>query len=115
MADICDKVSVMYAGKIVEQGPVDDIFYKAAHPYTLGLLRSMPRVDADSYERLIPIEGTPVDMLNPPEGCPFAPRCGECMKICLREMPPMSKFGDIHYTHCWLNQKEEMEKGAANE
>ena len=73
VADICDKVSVMYAGKIVEQGPVDDIFYEPAHPYTKGLLRSMPRVDAESYERLIPIEGTPVDMLNPPEGCPFAP------------------------------------------
>ena len=58
VADICDKVSVMYAGKIVEQGPVDDIFYEPAHPYTKGLLRSMPRVDAESYERLIPIEGT---------------------------------------------------------
>ena len=59
VAEICDKVSVMYAGKIVEQGPVDDIFYAPGHPYTRGLLRSMPRVDADSYERLIPIEGTP--------------------------------------------------------
>ena len=88
VADICDKVSVMYAGKIVEQGPVDDIFYKPAHPYTMGLLRSMPRVDAESYERLIPIEGSPVDMLNPPEGCPFAPRCEHCMKICLKKMPP---------------------------
>ena len=68
VAEICDKVSVMYAGRIVEQGPVDDIFYRPAHPYTLGLLRSMPRVDADSYERLVPIEGTPVDMLNPPDG-----------------------------------------------
>ena len=65
VAEICDKVSVMYAGKIVEQGPMDDIFYKPGHPYTVGLLRSMPRVDAESYERLIPIEGTPVDMLNP--------------------------------------------------
>ena len=73
VAEICDKVSVMYAGKMVEQGPVDDIFYKPGHPYTMGLLRSMPRVDAESYERLIPIEGSPVDMLNPPEGCPL---CG---------------------------------------
>lgn len=88
VAEICDKVSVMYAGKIVEQGPVDDIFYKPGHPYTVGLLRSMPRVDAESYERLIPIEGTPVDMLNPPEGCPFAPRCEHAMKICLQKMPP---------------------------
>ena len=66
VAEVCDKVSVMYAGKMVEQGPVDDIFYQPGHPYTMGLLRSMPRVDAESYERLIPIEGTPVDMLNPP-------------------------------------------------
>ena len=94
VADICDKVSVMYAGKIVEQGPVDDIFYKPAHPYTMGLLRSMPRVDAESYERLIPIEGSPVDMLNPPEGCPFAPRCEHCMKICLKKMPPYVEIGE---------------------
>ena len=67
---------------------MDDIFYKPGHPYTVGLLRSMPRVDAESYERLIPIEGTPVDMLNPPEGCPFAPRCEHAMKICLQKMPP---------------------------
>ena len=89
VAEICDKVSVMYAGKMVEQGPVDDIFYKPGHPYTMGLLRSMPRVDAESYERLIPIEGTPVDMLNPPEGCPFAPRCEHAMKICLQENAPL--------------------------
>ena len=93
VAEICDKVSVMYAGKIVEQGPVDDIFYKPGHPYTVGLLRSMPRVDAESYERLIPIEGTPVDMLNPPEGCPFAPRCEHAMKICLQKMPPLRGAG----------------------
>lgn len=91
VAEICDKVSVMYAGKIVEQGKVNDIFYSPSHPYTNGLLRSMPRVDAEEYERLIPIDGTPVDMLNPPEGCPFAPRCEHCMQICLRKMPPSSK------------------------
>ena len=110
VADICDKVSVMYAGKIVEQGPVDDIFYKAAHPYTLGLLRSMPRVDADSYERLIPIEGTPVDMLNPPEGCPFAPRCEHCMKICLKKMPPYVEVGENHRSACWLRVQEYLNK-----
>ncbi len=92
----------MYAGKIVEQGPVDDIFYKPAHPYTMGLLRSMPRVDAESYERLIPIEGSPVDMLNPPEGCPFAPRCEHCMKICLKKMPPYVEIGENHRSACWL-------------
>ena len=77
----------MYAGKMVEQGPVDDIFYAPAHPYTEGLLRSMPRVDAESYERLIPIEGTPVDMLNPPEGCPFAPRCLRRTAACMGQIP----------------------------
>lgn len=110
VADICDKVSVMYAGKIVEQGPVDDIFYEPAHPYTKGLLRSMPRVDAESYERLIPIEGTPVDMLNPPEGCPFAPRCEHCMKICLKKMPPYVEVGEKHRSACWLRVQELMDK-----
>ncbi len=103
VADICDRVSVMYAGKIVEQGDVNDIFYKPAHPYTLGLLRSMPRVDAMEYERLIPIEGTPVDMLNPPEGCGFCSRCEFCMKICLRKEPPVIDLGNGHITRCWLS------------
>ena len=106
VAEICDKVSVMYAGRIVEQGPVDDIFYRPSHPYTVGLLRSMPRVDAESYERLIPIEGTPVDMLNPPEGCPFAPRCEHCMKICLKQMPPYVEIGEDHRSACWLRVQE---------
>ena len=110
VAEVCDKVSVMYAGKIVEQGPVDDIFYEPAHPYTKGLLRSMPRVDAESYERLIPIEGTPVDMLNPPEGCPFAPRCEHCMKICLKKMPPYVEVGEKHRSACWLRVQELMNK-----
>ena len=115
VADICDKVSVMYAGKIVEQGPVDDIFYKAAHPYTLGLLRSMPRVDAEAYERLIPIEGTPVDMLNPPEGCPFAPRCEHAMKICLKKMPPYVEVGENHRSACWLRVQERLNNKEGNE
>jgi oligopeptide transport system ATP-binding protein len=102
VAEICDRVSVMYAGKIVEQGDVEDIFYRPQHPYTLGLLRSMPRVDAEQYERLIPIEGTPVDMLNPPAGCPFGPRCEHCMKICLRKEPPQIDLGNGHTSACWL-------------
>ena len=108
VAEICDKVSVMYAGKMVEQGPVDDIFYQPGHPYTMGLLRSMPRVDAESYERLIPIEGTPVDMLNPPEGCPFAPRCEHAMKICLQKMPPYVELGEGHRSACWLRVQEQV-------
>ena len=110
----------MYAGKIVEYGTAEDIFYEPKHQYTKGLIRSIPRLDTKEHERLVPIEGTPVDMLNPPKGCPFAPRCEACMKICLREMPPVTNFGEIHYTQCWLNQKEayeagRREKGAANE
>lgn len=120
VAEICDKVSVMYAGKMVEQGPVDDIFYRPAHPYTIGLLRSMPRVDAESHERLIPIEGTPVDMLNPPEGCPFAPRCEHAMKICLKKMPPYVDIGAEHRSDCWLRVREaaataETQEGKRNE
>ena len=126
VAEVCDKVSVMYAGKMVEQGPVDDIFYQPGHPYTMGLLRSMPRVDAESYERLIPIEGTPVDILNPPEGCPFAPRCEHAMKVCLQKMPPYVELGDNHRAACWLRvqdaidaqkeaQKKEGTEGKENE
>ena len=122
VAEVCDKVSVMYAGKMVEQGPVDEIFYEPGHPYTMGLLRSMPRVDAESYERLIPIEGSPVDMLNPPEGCPFAPRCEHAMKVCLQKMPPYVELGDNHRAACWLRvqdaieaQKKEGTEGKKNE
>ncbi len=102
VADICNRITVMYAGKIVEQGTADDIFYAPAHPYTKGLLRSMPRVDAEQYERLIPIVGTPVDMLNPPEGCPFGPRCEHCMKVCLKHNPPGTTVSEGHHAACWL-------------
>lgn len=105
VAEICDKVSVMYAGRIIEQGTVEQIFYNPKHPYTLGLLRSMPRVDAVEYERLIPIEGTPVDMLNLPAGCHFGPRCDHCMKICLKKEPPRVQIDEGHYAKCWLLTK----------
>ena len=115
VASMCDRIAVMYAGRIVEYGTTDDIFYRPHHMYTKGLIRSIPRLDTKEHERLVPIEGTPVDLLNPPAGCPFAPRCEACMKICLREMPPVTQFDDVHYTQCWLNQKEAMEKGEAND
>ena len=114
VAEICDRVSVMYAGKIVEQGKVNDIFYNPLHPYTRGLLASMPRLDSDGHERLIPIEGTPIDLLNPPKGCNFAPRCKDCRKICLRQKPPFADFGDGHTSACWLHFMEDDGPAAAS-
>ena len=110
VAEICDKVSVMYAGKIVEQGSVNDIFYNPQHPYTKGLLASMPRLDQDTHEKLIPIEGTPIDLLDPPQGCNFGPRCKECMKICLSKKPPYAQVGDEHISACWLHFKGNREE-----
>ena len=112
VASMCDHIAVMYAGNIVEYGTTDDIFYNPKHEYTKGLLRSIPRMDSREHERLIPIEGTPVDLLNPPKGCPFASRCDSCMQICLREKAPVMYFGDVHYTSCWMNQKAELEGGS---
>ena len=107
VASICDRIAVMYAGKIVESGMTDDIFYNPKHEYTKGLLKSIPKMYEYDYERLVPIEGSPVDMLNPPKGCPFASRCDSCMKICLIEMPPVKNFSDTHYSQCWLNEIED--------
>ncbi len=111
VANMCQKIAVMYAGKIVEYGPVDEIFYNPQHEYTKGLLRSIPKLSEKEHNRLVPIEGTPVDMLNPPKGCPFAPRCDSCMKICLREMPQYTTINDGHLSACWLLQKKEFMQG----
>lgn len=109
VASMCEKIAVMYAGKIVEYGTTDEIFYNPKHEYTKGLINSIPKLNQKEKERLVPIEGSPVDLLNPPAGCPFAPRCKSCMKICLREMPPRTELSDTHYTQCWLLQKAEFE------
>ena len=106
VAEICDRVSVMYAGHIMEQGNVNDIFYSPAHPYTKGLLRSMPNLGDEEKTRLIAIEGTPVDLLDPPKGCSFGPRCEHCMKVCLTKKPPLMEVGDGHVSACWLHVKE---------
>ena len=111
VSSMCDRIAVMYAGKVVECGTTDDIFYDPKHEYTKGLLRSVPHIDEAESRRLTAIEGTPVDMLNPPAGCPFAPRCPECMKICLREMPPYTDYSEVHYAACWMQQKAEFEAG----
>jgi len=111
VANMCDKIAVMYAGKIVEYGKTEDIFYNPKHEYTKGLLRSIPVLTEKEHRKLVPIEGTPVDLLNPPKGCPFAPRCNSCMKICLREMPEYTYITEDHYSACWLLQKEAFMKG----
>ncbi len=112
VAGMCDRIAVMYAGKVVETGTADDIFYRPSHEYTKGLLLSVPNINDDEHKKLIPIEGQPVDMLNPPAGCPFAPRCKSCMKICLRTMPEYTSLGDDHYSACWLLDKAKFEKEA---
>lgn len=109
VAQMCDEVIVMYAGSICEQGTADEIFYNPKHEYTKGLMRSIPTVDNDD-EKLEPIAGTPIDMLNMPKGCPFAPRCDAAMKICLRERCQRMQINDMHIAACWMNVKEAMEK-----
>ena len=111
VASICKKIAVMYAGKIVEYGTVDEIFYNPRHEYTKGLLNSIPKLTEKEHKRLVPIEGTPVDLLNPPKGCPFAPRCDNCMRVCINNMPEYTQINDDHYSACWLLQKEEFEQG----
>ena len=114
VANMCEKIAVMYAGKIVEFGTTDDIFYNPKHEYTKGLLRSIPVLTDREHKKLVPIEGTPVDLLNPPKGCPFAPRCDSRMKICLRQMPEYTYISDQHYSACWLLQKEAYMQGGDN-
>ena len=101
VATVCDKVAVMYGGLIMEYGTVDEIFYHPRHPYTMGLLGSIPHVDGGEKRRLIPIDGTPPDLINPPKGCPFSTRCKYCMNICTREQPPYFAE-DKHRTMCWM-------------
>jgi len=108
VAQMCDEVIVMYAGSICEQGTADEIFYNPCHEYTKGLIRSIPTVNNDD-DRLEPITGTPIDLLNMPAGCPFAPRCDAAMKICMRERCERMMINDDHAAACWMNVKKEME------
>ena len=110
VAQMCDEVIVMYAGSICEQGTADEIFYNPCHEYTKGLMRSIPTVNNDD-EKLEPISGTPIDPLNMPAGCPFAPRCDAAMKICMRERCPRMEINDDHAAACWVNVKNQMEGG----
>ena len=114
VAQMCDEVIVMYAGSICEQGTADEIFYNPKHEYTKGLMRSIPTVDSDG-SKLQPITGTPIDLLNMPAGCPFAPRCDAAMKICLRERCERMQINEWHQAACWMNVKEAMEKEGGEE
>ncbi len=102
VADMAQRVVVMYAGKIVEVGDINDIFYSSKHPYTWGLLKSVPRLDADQKGELFPIDGTPPDLFAPPVGCGFAARCEWCMKICKEKQPDYYDVKEGHKAACWL-------------
>jgi len=104
VADMAQRIVVMYGGKIIEYGSNEDIFYKSRHPYTWGLLNSVPRLDVRKQNnRLDSIEGTPPDLFSPPKGCPFAARCEYAMKICKKEMPPEYEISKGHISSCWIN------------
>ena len=110
VAQMCDEIIVMYAGSICEQGTADEIFYNPSHEYTKGLLRSIPTLESDKA-RLEPIEGTPIDLLNMPAGCPFAPRCNAAMKVCLSHRAESKVINESHYAACWMNVKRDFESG----
>lgn len=103
VADLANRIFVMYAGKLVEKGTYEEIFYNPKHPYTWALLKAVPRLDNDEKEQLVSIHGTPPDLIAPPKGCGFAQRCQYCMKVCLTKEPPTYKFSDTHEASCWLH------------
>ncbi|MDR1204750.1 MAG: ABC transporter ATP-binding protein [Peptococcaceae bacterium] len=105
VANIAQKVIIMYGGVVVEKGTSGDIFYRPKHPYTWGLLKSIFRLNKDKNEPLIPIDGIPPDLLAPPKGCPFAPRCDYAMKVCREQMPREYSFGSAHTCDCWLSDE----------
>lgn len=114
IADMCDEIIVMYGGRVCERGTAEDIFYNAHHEYTKGLLKSIPSAN-NTKERLVPIGGTPINLLNMPKGCAFCPRCNSAMKICLEQKPEEMRISDTQLASCWLNVKAQIEasKGGA--
>ena len=114
IADMCDNIIVMYGGRICERGTAREIFYNPKHEYTKGLLRSIPNV-SNMKQRLVPIAGTPINMLNMPKGCAFCPRCDAAMKICLEEIPEEITINEDHKAACWMNIKAAYEEASRNE
>jgi len=113
IAEMCDEIIVMYAGRVCERGTADEIFYNPRHEYTKGLLRSIPKLDYGK-EKLTPIGGSPVDLLNMPRGCAFAARCDSAMKVCLTQQPEEIAINKDHMASCWLNVRDGGEGGQAN-
>ena len=105
IAKMCDRVIVMYGGKIMEKGTAEEIFYETAHPYTAGLIKSIATLDTDKNQALVPIEGTPPDLFSPPHGCPFAARCDFAMQVCYDVLPEEYRLSDEHVTTCWLQHE----------
>lgn len=103
VADMAERIVVMYAGKVVETGTVEEIFNNPQHPYTWGLLKSVPRLDAENKEQLVPIQGTPPDLFAPPVGCAFAARCAYAMEVCYEAQPDEIEIENGHRVSCWLN------------
>ena len=111
IAEMCDEIIVMYAGQVCERGTADEIFYNPKHEYTKGLLRSIPSL-VGKRERLIPIAGSPIDLLNLPKGCAFASRCDKAMKVCLSQRPEEIWVGKDHLAACWMNVKQVYDENA---
>ena len=110
VAKMADRVLVMYAGKIVEEGSCEDIFYRSAHPYTVGLKSAMPRNQRGAHIDLTPIDGSPPDLYNPPVGCGYAPRCAQSMEICLSDQPSKFSILESHHSECWLHHADNPRK-----
>ena len=110
VARMADEVAVMYAGKIVEHGTVDDVFYRSAHPYTLGLRAAMPNNDPARQHELKPIEGSPPDLFAPPKGCGYCARCPFAMEVCDKHHPQDYFLGDHHFSCCWLHHSDSPKK-----
>jgi oligopeptide transport system ATP-binding protein len=114
IAEVCTSIIVMYGGMIMEKGTVDEIFYNAKHPYTIGLHKSIPSLNRKSKERLVPIAGSPPDLLKPPSGCPFSPRCEYAMQICLEQPPLMFEISKTQCSACWLLHQDAPEVEGIN-
>ncbi len=113
VARMADEVMVMYAGQVVEHGSVDDIFYRSAHPYTLGLRGAMPTNNREGNQTLIPIDGSPPDLFQPPAGCGYCARCPHAMKICQSDAPAIATMSSEHWSRCWLHDSDNPNRPAS--